>query len=178
MMCKTKIMVIVYSMVCLYYIIFSCNDVLGLYTQPVPMEPSTISVIDWQSCVLKMLQEVSFFNHIHSDSVLLVNIIKNNTRENIPVHKITNLLIHSILENTTKYQVIHIEQLYSAYRKLGIFPENHINSYNFSIDIANYLQANYVLYSIIYGDLLHPSIELQLILVKTGEIIDVINKTI
>lgn len=175
---KKRIMIIIHSIVYLYYIVCSCNYVLGLYTQPVPMVPSTISVIDWKSCMLKILQEVSFFDCIHSNSVLLVNIIKNNTRESIPVHKITNLLIHSILENTTKYQVIRIEKLYSVYRKLGIFPENHINSYNFSIDIANYCQANYVLYSVVYGDLLHPNIELQLILVKTGEIINVIKKTI
>lgn len=146
------------------------------HTQPVPIVPSEINIINWKLVILQALQDVFFFDNIKDNSILLVNIIKNSTNGNIQTNKITNLLINCILENTKKYKVICIEQLYFAYRALGVFPEDHINSYSFSINIANYLQANYVLYGIVYGDVECPILELQLILVKTGEIICVVNK--
>lgn len=163
-----------------FYCISAQNskNLFVLHTQPTPMESLEINMIDWKLVIFKILQDAFFFNHIKNDSVLLVNIIKNNTNGNIQTNKITSLLINCILENTRKYKVICIEQLYVAYRELGVFPEDHMNSYSFSINIANYLQANYVLYGVIYGDVTHPILELQLILVKTGEILCVINQAV
>lgn len=172
---RNIIYVIICVTLCFFYIFFVVNYGSVFHTQPVPVSPSVINIIDWKPVILKMLQEVFFFENINNNNVLLVNVIKNNTNGKIQTHKITNLLINCIIENVKKYKVIRIEQLYFAYRKLGVFPEDSINSYGFSIDIAHYLKADYLLYSIVYGDVLHPIVELQLIFVKTGEIISVVN---
>lgn len=177
---KQTISIIIYSLISPFYFILFFDYTPVFHTKPIPMMvPSEISIVaNWKLIILQILQDAFFFNNIESNSVLLVNMIKNDTCSNIQTNKITDLLIKCILENTKKYQVIRMEQLYCTYRKLGIFPEHHINSYNFSINIANYLQADYVLYGVLYGDSVHPILELQLILVKTGEILNVINTVI
>lgn len=160
------------------FFVVDMDNLLLLNEMSVSIMQSRINIVDWKLIVFKTLQDVCFFNIIENDSILLVNIVKNNTNSNIQVSKITNLLIQHLLENTKKYKVICIEQLYYAYRELGVFPEDHINSYSFSIDIANYLRADYVLYSIVWGDSECPFLQLQLISVKTGEILQVVNKSV
>lgn len=177
--CKYRIFFLVaFSLISFNCVACFYENKVVFYTQPIPMMPSKVNIIDWKLIIFQMLQDVYFFNNIKSGSVLLVNIIRNNTNGNIQINKITNLLIKCISENTEKYEVICMEQLYLAYRKLGVFPENHINSYNFSVNIANYLKADYILYGIIYGDVKWPILELQLMLVKTGEILSTINADI
>lgn len=137
-----------------------------------------IHLIDWRVLLLDMLKDVCFFDEIVSDSRLLVNITRNKTNEVLQIVKITNTLITLISENTKKYQVINMDQLYSTYRELEISSEESLNSYESSIRIANYLKAEYILYSIIYESSKNLYLELQLILSKTGEIIRIINKLI
>lgn len=172
---------IIFLLVCVLIFFIDISCIAGherrsiLITHPILITPFKSNVIDWKFIILNTLQDVLFFNkNIESDAVLLVNMIKNDTNSDIQTSKVTNLLINYISENTKKYKVICIEKLYFIYRKLGIYPEDHINSYNFSINIANCLKADYLLYGIIHGDILHPILELRLILVKTGEILCVV----
>lgn len=166
------------------FIFINCSSIFcdnKIYS-PVVSAKSLISfhynIIDWKTFLLSMLQNVCFFNDIILDGVLLVNIVKNNTDIVFPIMRITNILIELILKNTSTYSVINIDKLYSTYRTLEIFPEDNLNSYEFSIEIANYLKADYVLYSSISKDSEDLNLELQLILTKTGEIINVIRASI
>ncbi|URJ25513.1 penicillin-binding protein activator LpoB [Blochmannia endosymbiont of Camponotus sp.] len=166
------------SMIFLYHIGLCNNNVSVLTTEPILLIPQEINLINWQPVLLRMLQSVFFFDSIERDSVLLVNMVKNKTDGILQASKITNILIHYIVENTRKYNVINMEILYSVYRELGMLPEDNRNSYSFSMKIANYLKANYILYGIAYGDALKPNLELQLISVKTGEILRVVNGSV
>lgn len=171
------------KMICLVIGIISvhciglCSDdsTFTLNTRPALSVPSQIDLIYWKPILLNILQNAFFFDNIERGSVLLVNVIKNNTNGIFQTNNVTNMLIKCIVENTKKYNVIDIGTLYSVYRELGVFPEDNRNSYNFSIRIANYLQANYVLYGIAYGSSEKPNLELQLISVKTGEILRVVS---
>lgn len=175
MMYKQRVAYLVMlSLVSPHCVILFFDEIAVFHTNPVPTVPSEMNIINWKLIILQSLQNIFFFDDIKNDSLLLVNVVKNNTNGNIQTYKITDLLIKYISENAKKYKVICIEQLYFAYRELGTFPEDHINSYSFSINIANYLQADYVLYSIVYGDVMCPILELQLILVRTGEILNTI----
>ncbi|URJ23422.1 penicillin-binding protein activator LpoB [Blochmannia endosymbiont of Camponotus sp. C-003] len=154
------------------------NNVPILTTKPTLLTPSKINLINWQPVLLKMLQSVFFFDNIERDSVLLVNIVNNKTNGILQASKITDILIRYIADNTQKYNVVDMKVLYSVYREWGVFPEDNRNSYNFSIKIANYLKANYILYSIASGDSVQPNLELQLISVKTGEILRIVNSSV
>ncbi|URJ30364.1 penicillin-binding protein activator LpoB [Candidatus Blochmannia vicinus (nom. nud.)] len=164
-------------MISVHYCIGLCNhdSTFMLNTKPALSVPTQINLIHWEPIILNMLQNAFFFDNIERGSVLLVNIIKNNTNGIFQTNNVTNILIKCIVENTGKYNVIDIERLHSVYRELGVFPEDNRNSYNFSIKIANYLQANYILYGIAYGNSEKPNLELQLISVKTGEILRVVS---
>ncbi|URJ24902.1 penicillin-binding protein activator LpoB [Candidatus Blochmannia ocreatus (nom. nud.)] len=158
--------------------VFFCNGVGMssknidlLCTTPVVLSPKKISLVDWKPILLNILKKNLFFDILEKDSVLLVNIIKNNTNGILQIYNITNTLIQCIIENVKSYSVINMDTLYYAYRIFGVFPEYNENSYNFSIKIANYLKANYVLYSIACGNADKPNLEFQLISVKSGEII-------
>ncbi|WP_159715396.1 penicillin-binding protein activator LpoB [Blochmannia endosymbiont of Camponotus nipponensis] len=175
---KKKIMYLMINVINIYCIGLYSYNILALSTEPVLSVPSTINLIDWKPVLLKILQNVFFFDNIAHDGLLLVNMVKNDTDGVLQATNITNILINCIQENTRKYNVIDIETMYAVYRQLGVYPEDNRNSYNFAIKIANYLKANYILYSIAYGDSKKPNLELQLILVKTGEIVQVINGSV
>lgn len=137
---------------------------------------SSINKIDWKIVVLEMLNNSSFFNKINSNSTLLVNMVRNNTNSVVQTSKITNILIEVIQNNIRNCNIISIEKLYDAYRKLNVSSEEIINSYEFSIEIAHELKADYIIYSIVYEKLKTFHLELQLILPKTGEIIQILDK--
>lgn len=178
MIVNKQIMCLVFSVIFLNNIALCNNNLPVLRTAPTLLMPSKINLINWQPVLFRMLQSVFFFDSIENDSVLLVNMIKNKTNGALQASNITNILIRYIAENTSKYNVIGMEVLHSVYRELGIFPEDNRHSYSFSMKIANYLKANYILYGIAYGDSEKPNLELQLISVKTGEILRVINDSI
>lgn len=142
------------------------------------LRPSVIDEINWKVILSEILREPLFLNEITPGSVVLINMIRNNTNGPLQVVKITNILIELFINNIKQFNIISIEQLYHAYRELQISSEEILNSYAFSIDIAHYLNADYIIYSIVSGDLENPHIELQLILSKTGEIIRSINRSI
>lgn len=175
---QKAIYLLVLSLISSFGFTLHFNNILIYYTISFVSVFSEINVINWEFVILKMLKKVFFYDDIINDGMLLVNIVKNNTNKNIQINKITNLLIKCILENTKKYKIIEMDQLYFAYRELGVYPEDQINSYSFSIDIANYLQADYILYSIIWDNSSCLFLELQLISVKTGEILRVVNEFI
>lgn len=134
-----------------------------------------VNFFDWKNILLNMLQGVFFFDDFIYGGVVLVTVFKNNTNGMLPTIKITNILIHLIEERAYKYSVINLDELYRIYRKLEISLEENVCSYEFSIKIANYLKADYIIYGIAYGDSKVPHIQLQLILSSTGEILCVVN---
>lgn len=161
-----------------YFDIFNTNRISMSVILTEPFILSNTNLINWKACLLDILKRVYFFDDILSDSVLLVNIIQNHTNGPIQTIKITSTLIELITENTDKYHVISMDQLYRSYRELEISFEDTFHSYEFSMKIANYLKADYIIYSIIYENSKYLNLELQLILTKTGEIIRVINQQV
>lgn len=173
---EKKMMCLVISIISVHCIGLCNYDRMSTYnTKPALSVPSQINLIHWKPILLNILQNAFFFDNIERGSVLLVNIVKNNTNGIFQTNNVTDILIKCIVENTRTYDVIDIGTLHSVYRELGVFPEDNRNTYNFSIKIANYLKANYILYGIAYGNAEKPNLELQLISVKTGEILRVVS---
>lgn len=164
----------------LNYFNIHCFNNLNLYIKFTNLSTIflNINLINWDFFLLDLLKDISFFNKIPPDSTVLINITRNRTNKLLQTINITNTLIELILKNTKSYNVISINQVYDVYREFKISSEEILNSYEFSIKIANYLKADYIIYSMFYEKSENLYLELQLISVKTGEIIQSINKSI
>lgn len=171
-----------YLCVVLFFLLFLISNyfdkLFRFVDQSIEINPIIINNKTWTVILLEMLQNSFFFDKINPDSVLLVNMIKNHTNGIIQTTKITTILIDLIVNNLKPCNIISIEKLYQAYRELGIASEEILDTYDFSIEVAHYLKADYVIYGIIYGEINSPTIELQLIETKTGEILFIVNKLI
>ena len=89
---------------------------------------------------------------ITSGSVLLVDRIKNSTNGSLQTAKATAALQNALANNNT-------------------FTEDSLTSRSKAVGLARYVGAQYVLYSNAQGDIKSPELQMQLMLVQTGEII-------
>lgn len=62
-------------------------------------------------------------------------------------------------------------QLATAKQALGLSAEDSLGSRSKAVGLARYVGAQYVLYSNVEGDIKSPTLQMQLMLVQTGEII-------
>lgn len=165
-----------------FLICFNKNSNYSLYKfekQSLTQNLFIISKINWRSFLLETFKNSFFFESINSADLLLINMVHNDTDYCIQTTKITNTLIEVITNDIKPCKIINMEQLYHVHRDLGISTEEILNSYTFSIEIAHYLKANYIIYSIIYEDNENRLImKLQLISSNTGEILNNIHKFI
>ncbi|XOD70318.1 MAG: penicillin-binding protein activator LpoB [Sodalis sp. (in: enterobacteria)] len=139
-------------------------------SQPVPTPPK-IKTIDWQSSLLSMVQQLQAVDGIDNDSLLLVNTMQNATNGIIQTGKATAVLNHLIANANSKFQLIDADKLNTARQKLKISADDSLESRSKAVGLARQLNAKYVLYSTAIGDVKFLKLNLQLILVKTGEII-------
>ncbi|WP_337027735.1 penicillin-binding protein activator LpoB [Pantoea eucalypti] len=137
--------------------------------QPVPQPPKLVT-INWdatvQPLVVQMLQAAS----AEPGSVLLVDRIKNSTNGSLQSDKAT-AAIQNALNNNGKFTLVSADQLAQAKQTLGLSPDDSLNSRSKAIGLARNLNAQYVLYSNARGDVKTPTLQMQLMLVQTGEII-------
>ncbi|MGL9769785.1 MAG: penicillin-binding protein activator LpoB [Sodalis sp. (in: enterobacteria)] len=139
-------------------------------SEPMPIPPK-IKTIDWQSSLSSLVQKMLAVEGINDGNVLLVNTMKNATNGNLQTSKATETLTNLILAGGGKFQVIDAKQLNAARQNLGLFSYDSLESRSKAVWLARYLNAKYVLYSVATGDVQQPGLDLQLMLVKTGEII-------
>lgn len=139
-------------------------------SEPVPMPPK-IKVIDWQASLLPIVQQMLTIDGINDGSILLVNTLKNATNGNVPTSKATAALTHLIVNGGGKFQVVSASKLNTARQTLWLSADDSLESRSKAMGLARYLNAQYVLYSTASGDVKEPTLDLQLMLVQTGEII-------
>ncbi|WP_074013693.1 penicillin-binding protein activator LpoB [Candidatus Sodalis sp. SoCistrobi] len=139
-------------------------------SEPVPMPPK-IKTIDWQASLSPMVQQLLAVEGINDGSVLLVNTMKNATNGSMQTGKATASLTRLIADAGGKFQVVGAEQLNAARQTLGLSADDSLESRSKAVGLARYLNAQYVLYSAAGGDVKQPTLDLQLMLVQTGEII-------
>lgn len=137
--------------------------------QPVP-EPPKLKTIDWQGSIPPLVNKMMNTPGITPGSVLLVDRLKNSTNGAIQSAN-ADLAIHNALQSNSKFTLITAEQLSQAKQALGLSPQDSLNSRGKAIGLARNLNAQYVLYSTARGDAKAPQLQMQLMLVQTGEIV-------
>lgn len=161
-------------------------------TQPVPTVPSVPSVpsqpgpiehpdetaqptprerhYDWNGAMQPMMDKMLQAQGVTSGSVLLVDSVNNRTNGSLNASEATETL-RNALANNGKFTLVSGQQLAVAKQQLGLSPQDSLGSRSKAIGIARNVGAQYVLYSSATGNVNAPALQMQLMLVQTGEII-------
>ncbi|WP_312052535.1 penicillin-binding protein activator LpoB [Pantoea brenneri] len=137
--------------------------------QPIP-QPPKLKTINWDASVQPLVAQMLRAASAEPGSVLLVDRIKNSTNGALQSEKATDA-IQNALNNNGKFTLVSTEQLNQAKQTLGLSPDDSLNSRSKAIGLARNVNAQYVLYSNAQGDVKTPTLQMQLMLVQTGEII-------
>jgi uncharacterized protein (TIGR02722 family) len=102
--------------------------------------------------------------------VLLVDSVNNRTNGSLNAGEATETL-RNALANNGKFTLVSAQQLAVAKQQLGLSAQDSLGSRSKAIGIARNVGAQYVLYSNASGNVNTPALQMQLMLVQTGEII-------
>ncbi|KMJ45563.1 penicillin-binding protein [Xenorhabdus khoisanae] len=133
-------------------------------------QPPKVQSINWNSVVQPLVEQMVEANGVEAGKVLLVDSVKNNTNGSLRTLKATDAITDAI-SNKQVFQVVPKSQVYTARQALGLSSEDSLGLRSKSIGLARYLNADYVLYTAISSHNGQRDIEMQLLLVKTGEIL-------
>ncbi|WP_437430545.1 penicillin-binding protein activator LpoB [Yokenella regensburgei] len=125
---------------------------------------------DWNSAISPMVSKMLQANGVTAGSVLLVDSVNNRTNGSINTSEATESL-RGALGNNGKFTLVTPQQLSMAKQQLGLSPQDSLGTRSKAIGIARNVGAQYVLYSSANGSANAPGLQMQLMLVQTGEII-------
>lgn len=134
--------------------------------QPVPRERH----YDWNGAMQPMVGKMLQAQGVTAGSVLLVDSVNNRTNGRLNAGEATETL-RNALANNGKFTLVSTQQLAMAKQQLGLSPQDSLGSRSKAIGIARNVGAQYVLYSSATGNVNAPALQMQLMLVQTGEII-------
>ena len=125
---------------------------------------------DWDSAMQPMVGKMLQADGVTAGSVLLVDSVNNRTNGSLNAGEATETL-RNALANNGKFTLVSAQQLSLAKQQLGLSPQDSLGTRSKAIGIARNVGAHYVLYSSASGNVNAPSLQMQLMLVHTGEII-------
>lgn len=152
-------------------------------TEPLPQLPppssmeypdamlSTPKVRDysWSDAVQPMIDSLIQAN-ADNRGVLLVNIVNNNTNGSLPADKATGAIRDALTGNAI-FRLVAADQLDAARQQLGLSTKDRLTTRSKALAIAHNTGAQYVLYTTASGNISSPLLQMQLLLVQTGEIL-------
>ncbi|KLN46192.1 penicillin-binding protein [Providencia rettgeri] len=134
---------------------------------PTPPKQQTT---DWSASITPLVNQMASADGVENGKVLLVDSVKNNTNGSIPVQTVTSVMTTAV-ENTNRFKVVPASVVSSARKTLGLSQEDSLVTRSKAIGLGRYVQANYVIYSVMSGSNKERRLEMQLMEVQTGEII-------
>ncbi|GLW37795.1 penicillin-binding protein activator LpoB [Pectobacterium carotovorum subsp. carotovorum] len=133
-------------------------------------QPPKIQTLNWEASINPLVAQMLKADGVTPGSILLVDSVKNNTNGSLPIAKATGAL-YSALSSGKAFTLVPREQLAAAKQTLGLSVDDSLGSRSKAIGLARYVSAQYVLYSDVSGDVKSPQLDMQLMLVQTGEIV-------
>lgn len=137
--------------------------------EPVP-QPPKLQQLDWLGSVQPLVNDMLKADGVNSGSMLLLDSVKNNTNGALQIAQAT-VALHQALASNQTFSIVPEAQLASAKQTLGLSAADSLGSRSKAIGLARIVNAQYVLYSDVSGDVKAPTIDMQLMLVQTGEIV-------
>lgn len=147
-------------------------------SQPGPIEHQDDTVqptprvrhYDWSGAIAPMVSKMLQASGAEGGSVLLVDSVNNRTNGSLNTGEGTDAL-RNALANNGKFTLVSAQQLGVAKQQLGLSPQDSLGTRSKAIGIARNVGAQYVLYSSASGNVNAPTLQMQLMLVQTGEIV-------
>ncbi|MGO1309949.1 MAG: penicillin-binding protein activator LpoB [Kluyvera intermedia] len=125
---------------------------------------------DWNGAAQPMVGKMLQASGVNAGSILLVDSVNNRTNGTLNGGEATNAL-HNALAGNGKFTLVSPQQLAVAKQQLGLSPQDSLGSRSKAMGIARNVGAQYVLYSNATGNVNSPTLQMQLMLVQTGEIV-------
>ncbi|EAR7071010.1 penicillin-binding protein activator LpoB [Salmonella enterica] len=125
---------------------------------------------DWNGAMQPMVSKMLQADGVTAGSILLVDSVNNRTNGSLNTGEATEIL-RNALANNGKFTLVSVQQLSMAKQQLGLSPQDSLGTRSKAIGIARNVGAQYVLYSSASGNVNAPALQMQLMLVQTGEII-------
>jgi len=138
-------------------------------SETVPTPPK-LQKTDWNATVQPLISNMLATDGVTPGSILLLDSVKNNTNGSLQTVNANSALTQAVSGNK-KFILVSAAQLNAAKQTLGLSAEDSLGSRSKAIGLARYVSAQYVLYSDVRGDIKSPVLEMQLMLVQSGEII-------
>ncbi|MFP3028948.1 MAG: penicillin-binding protein activator LpoB [Arsenophonus sp.] len=138
----------------------------AISSDTVPKIPK-LKTINWSTAIVSLANQLAQAPGVESGKVLLIDSIKNNT--NISIQS-TDAIIN-IVNNQHVFKLVPQYVVANARKALGLSKEDSLVTRSKAIGLARYVQADYVLYSVISGNQQQSEIEMQLMAAQTGEIL-------
>jgi len=135
----------------------------------VPQLPK-VKTVDWSTAVIPLAHQLVQAQGVESGKVLLIDSIKNNTNMSIQSMQATDAIIEAV-NNQNVFKLVPQDVVANARKALGLSQEDSLVTRSKAIGLARYVQADYVLYSVISGNQQQSEIEMQLMAAQTGEIL-------
>ncbi|MEG3387218.1 penicillin-binding protein activator LpoB, partial [Salmonella enterica] len=125
---------------------------------------------DWNGAMQPLVSKMLQADGVTAGNVLLVDSVNNRTNGSLNANEATETL-RNALANNGKFTLVSVQQLSMAKQQLGLSPQDSLGTRSKAIGIARNVGAQYVLYSSASGNVNAPALQMQLMLVQTGEII-------
>lgn len=132
--------------------------------------PPKMTSVDWQGSFAPLVEQLLTVQGVEAGSILLVNGVQNKTNGQLSMANASEVL-RSALSGAPRFQLVSATQLAQAKQNLGLSPDDSLGSRSKAIGLARQVNAQYVLYTTVSGNLLASQLAMQLMLVQSGEII-------
>lgn len=136
----------------------------------IPTKLAKIKKIDWLTAIIPLVNQLVQAPGIELGKVIIINLTKNNTNMSIQSAEVTNAIANAV-NNQNLFKFIPQDVVASARKTLGLYQDDSLVTRSKAIGLARYIQADYMLYSVVSGNQQQSKIEMQLMEVQTGEIL-------
>lgn len=124
----------------------------------------------WSSAMAPLVSKMLRADGVTAGGVLLVDNVNNQTNGSVQTSGATEALTKALSDNGT-FVLVPAAQVSAARQQLGLSAQDSLGSRSKAIGLARNLNAQFVLYSNLGGNVSSPTLKMQLMLVQTGEII-------
>lgn len=136
-----------------------------------PAQPTPrVRHYDWNGAAQPLVGNMLQTGGVTAGSILLVDSVNNRTNGSLNTGEATTALRNALAGNG-KFTLVSAQQLAVAKQQLGLSPQDSLGSRSKAMGIARNVGAQYVLYSNATGNVNAPTLQMQLMLVQTGEIV-------
>ncbi|WP_164092415.1 penicillin-binding protein activator LpoB [Kluyvera georgiana] len=136
-----------------------------------PAQPTPrVRHYDWNGAAQPLVGNMLQTGGVTAGSILLVDSVNNRTNGSLNAGEATTALRNALAGNG-KFTLVSAQQLAVAKQQLGLSPQDSLGSRSKAMGIARNVGAQYVLYSNATDNVNAPTLQMQLMLVQTGEIV-------